>query len=377
MRIGFDAKRAFHNFRGLGNYSRTVLEGLGKYYPANEYYLYTPPFRSTRSRGWISKNPGLEVKTPSSFWGKLFPGLWRSVYLADILKHDKLDVYHGLSHELPPYVQDLNMKTVVTIHDLLFLRLPQFFSAVDRRVYKEKFTHSCRVADRIIAISEQTKQDLLEYWSIPEEKIKVIYQSCNPIYFKEHTDADQQAIKIKYALPDHFLLYVGAMVASKNVLGLLKAFSKISSEHQLVIVGKGDDVYLTEIVTLIKDLKIVDRVIFLDFVDANDLPIIYKLATCFVYPSFFEGFGLPVIEAIASGTPAVTSRGTSLEEAGGPGALYIDPYKEDDISDGIEKVLNDSVLREKLIKDGKEHADLFKLETTTSNLYSLYQELFA
>ncbi len=375
MKIGFDAKRAFCNFRGLGNYSRTLLEGLAKYYPDNGYFLYSPPIRTLSGKAWRTQFPKFNVVTPRMLIGKIFHGIWRSIYLSDVVKKDSLNIYHGLSHELPPYINELNIKTVVTIHDLLFERLPDYFSAIDRRVYRRKCSYSCQVANKIIAVSNQTKKDLVEFWNIPEEKVRVIYQSYSSCFDNVCTDQEKNEIKVRLQLPNDFILYVGALTANKNLIGLIKAYALAGVKEKLVIVGRGSRVYKAELSNLIDELNLGSKVIFLHGVETKELPAIYQQATCFAFPSFYEGFGIPVIEALASGIPVVTSKDTSMEEAGGGGAVYADPYSCEDIAEKLKNVLNNSLLRDELIKKGKEHAKLFSPERTARELMALYEEL--
>ena len=194
MRIGFDAKRVFHNFRGLGNYGRTLLEGLYQFYPEHCYLLYTPPFQDIRSVDWEKKFSSFRVCTPTGFLERSFPSFWRRFLLGKKLERDELDIYHGLSHDLPAGVRVGKPKTVVTIHDLIFLRFPQFFPWIDRCVYLNKLRHACNRADVILAICEQTKNDLIEFLHIHEDRIRVIYQGVHPRFYENRDERKFQGI---------------------------------------------------------------------------------------------------------------------------------------------------------------------------------------
>ena len=172
MKIGFDAKRAFFNPTGLGNYSRTLISSLSNRFPDHEYFLYSP--KVSHNGLFSADTNNLQLRIPAGLIAKLAPALWRSYGMNRTLKQDKLDLYHGLSHELPAGIKKTKIPSVVTIHDLIYLRYPKYYPAMDRWVYDKKFRHSCRVADRIIAVSEQTRRDLIEFFNVIPEKITVI-----------------------------------------------------------------------------------------------------------------------------------------------------------------------------------------------------------
>ena len=181
LRIGYDAKRLFNNFTGLGNYSRTLLANLAEYYPDNAYFLYSPKIAKNDETHFFLNSALFNVQLP-----KRGPGAyWRSVGIKrDLLKH-KIQLFHGLSHEIPLGLEKANIRSIVTIHDLIFERFPEHYPFIDRKIYSLKFRYACRHADHIVAISENTKQDIIEFYDIPPEKISVIYQSCHERYMVE------------------------------------------------------------------------------------------------------------------------------------------------------------------------------------------------
>jgi hypothetical protein len=179
MRIGYDAKRAFNNFSGLGNYSRTLIRQMQLRFPDNQYILYTP---SVDSELEIPIPENTIIITPEEFTEKLFPSIWRSFGLAGRAQKDKLDIYHGLSNELPSGIAKSGVKSVVTIHDLIFFRYPELYKPIDRMIYRRKLEYCVKSADMIIAVSEQTRNDLLRFSSASPGKITVAYKSCNQSY---------------------------------------------------------------------------------------------------------------------------------------------------------------------------------------------------
>ncbi len=376
MKIGFDAKRTFHNFRGLGNYSRTLMESLFKYYPDNEYYLYTPLYKDHRALAWAKKHSKGRVITPKFSGGKMMSSAWRSLFLTPVLEKDNLDIYHGLSHELPPGIGKSKIKSVVTIHDLIFMRYPEYFPQIDRWVYKKKFKAATEMADKVVAICEQTKTDLIELLGCPEEKIQVVHQSCSPDFYSRKEDAGLEAIRAKFELPEYYILYVGALEERKNALSLVKAFSRLKDHipHELILVGRGKE-YKKQIEKEIINQGLQLRVKILETVENDDLPAIYQAASLFVLPSFFEGWGVPIVEALFSETPVITSKGSCFPESAGEYSQFVDPHSIEDIADNIEKVLFDEELQKEMIYHGRIHAEKFHWKNTSANLMELYKGL--
>jgi glycosyltransferase involved in cell wall biosynthesis len=380
MKIAFDAKRAFFNFRGLGNYSRIFIDSLLEFYPEHTYRLYTPAFKDPRAVLWQQDHPAAEIVTPEGQLVKKWPALWRSALLRPQLQQDGIDVYHGLSNELPFFWQHggpQRIKSVVTIHDLLIFRQPQFYPWIDRRMYARKMAHSCQVADRIIAISQQTKVDLMHYLDVDEEKIDVVYQSCDPAYYQRATDAFKQDVRQRWQLPKDYILYVGAINPAKNLATLLTAYAASSANGQLalVLVGRGPDDYRQRLQAQAEQLGITQSLRFCQDVPMNELPTIYQMATMLTYPSFFEGFGIPIIEALFSQTPVITSKDGCFTEAGGPSCRYIDPRDSEDLTQAISDLCDNSDLRQSMVAGGSRYVTRFHRKQTASDLMSVYQSL--
>jgi glycosyltransferase involved in cell wall biosynthesis len=376
MKIGFDAKRAFHNFRGLGNYSRNLLEGLFKYYPNEEYYLYTPAFQDKRAIEWGKRNSLGKIITPNKMRGKIMSSAWRSLFLTSALKQDQIDIYHGLSHELPPGIGKSKIKSIVTIHDLIFMRYPEFFPQIDRWVYKKKFSSAIDMADMVLAICEQTKEDLIELLKCPADKIRVHHQSCSPEYYYRKSEEELENVFKKFELPEFYILYVGALEERKNALSLVKAFSRIKDHipHDLILVGQGKE-YKKLIEKEIVNQGLQLRVKILSHVDNIDLPCIYQGASLFVLPSFFEGWGVPIVEALFSETPVITSKGSCFPESAGDYSLFIDPNCIEDLADKMEKVLFDEDMQKEMSTRGRMHAEKFHWKNTTDNLMDIYSKI--
>lgn len=375
MKVGYDAKRVFHNWRGLGNYSRDLITGLEKFFPGHDYILFSMDYTDQRALDFEEKNPRLKVVKPKTFFSRLFPSLWRSGY-SKLFDEYELDIFHGLSHELPRKRNNSKTKFVVTIHDLIFIRYPEYFPAVDRKVYMAKVKYACKVADVIVAICEQTKNDLVEILEVPAAKIRVAYQSCNPIFFNKLSSDQIKNVLSKYSLNDEYFLFVGAFEERKNVLTLIDAYYHFGKSKKLVLVGKGKN-YKKEMVKKITSLGLEDCVTILEGIPLEDLPAIYQGAFAFCFPSFFEGFGIPLIESLFSGKPVITTNGSCFPEVAGPGGLYCDPNNAFEITKAMELLSVDSVTYNKLSQEGLEHVSKFLPENTNKVMMDVYEELLS
>lgn len=372
LKIGFDAKRAFLNTTGLGNYSRSLIMALSQFFPDNTYFLYTPKTKYPRLTGHFHARKNLEIRQPPPI--PLFRNMWRSKFMTAGLKKDALDIYHGLSHELPFGIRKTGIKSVVTIHDLIFFRYPEYYKLADRKIYEAKFRYACKHADAIIAVSEQTKRDLQTFLQVPEEKIRVIYQSCNPAFSEPWEEEQLYAIQSRYQLPPRYVLYVGTIEIRKNLLQLIQALQKLPEEVKCVVVGK-PTAYLEEIRVFMHVNGMEDRVHFFHDVPYDILPAFFQMAELFVYPSRFEGFGIPVLEAITAGIPVIAAKGSCLEEAGGPGSIYLDPDDVQGMADAIAALWDDPQRSAEMVFEGLQYALRFSDKQIAGEVAALYESL--
>lgn len=369
MRIGFDAKRFFQNATGLGNYARSVLGGLVEYFPEHAYTLYAPP--PTQLPTFAS---GATVRIPGP-WGRTFPTLWRSFGIPKTAASDHLNIYHGLSHELPLRAFAPGVRTVVTVHDLLFLTHPHLYPWLDRHIYTLKYKKSCQRADMVVTVSQKTAEDVQTIFNLPPERVRVAYQSCDPAFGRLLSAAQKRKLRRHYGLPEEFILFVGSLIPRKGVHTLFRALECLpaASRTPLVIVGQG---WLEGALRAqAQKSKRTSQVHFLGRVPLADLPGIYQLARVFAYPSQAEGFGIPLVEAQISGLPAVTSTGSCFAETAGPAALYTTPGDADELAQALERLLTNSTLRQNMIQSGHEHAKRFHRRQTSTRLMDIYQEL--
>ena len=370
MRIGFDAKRIFFNRSGLGAYSRDSVALLSRYCPGHDYLLFSP--REGNPVGFDLPE-GVRTLYPEGIFRR-FPSLWRSYSMSGSLRRHGVDIYHGLSNELPADIRRAEVRSVVTIHDLIFVRYPQLYKPIDRWLYTRKYARSCRDADRIIAVSGQTRDDLVAFWKIPPEKIDVVYQGCNPIFYDKATDEELSRVRKKYALPEHYLLSVGTVEERKNLLLAVQAIAERGIDTELVVCGRRTP-YADRIGRYAADHGVANRIHFLSGVETADLPALYQMAGALVYASLFEGFGIPILEGLNSGIPVITTRGGVFPETGGDACLYVDPTSTEQMADAIERALGDSVLRAELVERGFRHAARFRQERIAADLMRVYRSL--
>lgn len=356
LTIGFDAKRYFFNHTGLGNYSRYVIDGYSSMYPADSLKLFSP-----------RKVPSPKAIVPRG--GALHRWYWRTLGMVDTADFKSCEIYHGLSNELP--LKGSATKKIVTIHDVIFRRAPELYSFWDRWIYHWKTKKACAQADKIIAVSAFTKQDLMKYYGVSSEKIEVVYQDSHPQFGLPVEPC--VATRTKYNLPKDYVLCVGTIEERKSQLTLIQAIEH--TDYPLVLVGKKTN-YWKQIASYLESRPgLKARVLVLDQADFKDFPALYRMARVFVYPSRLEGFGIPVLEALHVGTPVVTRAGTVMEEALGNAGLL---FKDNDLADltaQIKKLYQDDDLRKACIEEGKKQVLKFSKEKTITQLHHIYHAL--
>ena len=363
LKIGFDAKRIVRNGTGLGSYGRTLVNDLASY--PLELRLYAPDQGRDELRQQIRQQENVSFCYPAQSALPFSKALWRSKGIVSDLKRDGIKVFHGLSGELPIGIRQSGIKSVVTIHDLIFLRHPEFYHWIDTKIYAWKFRQTLREVDHIIAISECTKRDILAYGKVDERKISVIYQSCAPKF-----SVSQSATP-----SNRYILSVGSIEARKNILLAVKALPYLPEAVSLVIVGRHTP-YTDEVIAYAKKEGLTHRIKIMHGVSDEELPKLYAGAEAFVYPSRYEGFGIPIIEAISCGLPVVACTGSCLEEAGGPDALYVDPDDAEAMAQAIKQVLRGAEGREARIERSQKYIKRFAGNDVAGQVVELYRRLY-
>ncbi len=371
MIIAYDAKRAFNNNRGLGNYSRDTIRIMANHMKNDIFDLYTPTINVNIS---FNKPNNAKLIMPK---GLVKGSVWRTFGIANETKRRGTSLYHGLSNELPYGMEKTKIPTIVTMHDLIFMRHPELYPFIDRFFYEKKYLHSCFIADRIIAVSKQTKDDIMSFWGISGDKISVVYQGCNPLFQNVQYDSERlEMIRRKYSLPHDFILTVGAIEPRKNHLFLIKTIEKYGIDIPLVIIGRHTS-YSKTLYDYIYTHSLHDKILLLENVNYLDMPLLYRCAIVFVYVSLFEGFGIPLVEALKSELPIIATCDCCYEESGGPSSVYVSQDDMDELASAITNVVGDSELRHKMITEGFEYSHCFDDDTIAYNLAKEYWSLLS
>lgn len=373
MKIGFDAKRAFNNSTGLGNYARLLIKSLIQNFPEHKYYLFTPKIDEKFKNEFIDFKQ-VEIIKPEGFLNKKFPSAWRSFSVGDIVNNLELDVFHGLSNELPTGINQQKTKCVVTIHDLIFLRYPNYYNNIDAYIYKKKFKNACQNADLVLATSIQTELDISDFFQTEKSKIKVLYQACDDAFAKTYSEQEKHIVSQKYQLPNKFILSVGTIETRKNQLTILQALNNLESNWHLVLIGKKTS-YADEILDYANTHQLQNRLQIFENISFADLPIIFQCASLFAYISEFEGFGIPVLEAMQSKVLTVTSNVSSLPEVIGNQEQTINPQKPEELVHFVNNTFCNQNLVNEMILNAKTRANSFDKNVIAKELFQHYFQL--
>lgn len=373
LKIGFDAKRAVRNFTGLGNYSRLIVDALARRYPDNHYTLYAPDYKPNPRLDPILSLPNVELKLPRTTFAKALPSIWRVSSITDDIASDGIDIFHGLSNELPLNIAKSAIPSVVTIHDVIFRHFPQCYKPIDRKIYDYKFSKAARAATRVIAISRCTRDDIVNAYDIPAEKIDIVYQGCDPSFSRQVTDDEINSLRAKYALFGPFIVTIGTVETRKNQLLAVKALRGLPDDITLVIVGRPTP-YADEIKRYIADNRLTRRVKWIEGAPFADLPVFYRASLFSTYTSRYEGFGLPVIESLSASTPVIIASGSCLEEAGGPDTPVVDPDDTDALIHQCRQLIDSPSLRASIAQAGREYVARFNQSTFTTEVMNVYQK---
>ena len=356
LKIGFDAKRLFNNDTGLGNYSRTLLNNLIKYYPEHEYHLFTDKIELNSYEEYYTKE-GCHVHVAKRALKKW----WRTYGVSQLINELKLDIFHGLSHEIPLGINP-KTKTVVTFHDLIYEVNPQLFSWVDRNLYKIKYRSSARRANHIVAVSNETKGDLENIYRIPKNKISVIYQTLNSTFLSQPNKVSEQ---------DYFL-FVGSLIKRKGLQFIIEAYKLLPEKKRkkMVVIGKGP--YKKYCQNLIDKYELSEYFIFIKSVNNIDLYKYYDDSIALILPSMHEGFGIPIIESLLRKRPVITTADSAMAEAAGPGGIMVEVGNISQLANAIS-LIQDSDFNNSLGAKGYDYAlrtfDPLKLSNQLIDLY--------
>jgi len=381
MKIGIDIRLIGKNRTGDEAYFFNLVKNLAVAGKENEYYLYIDrdPEKDTALKKEISK---LElgnsfkivfINSPNRFW-------WNLWALPAYLKKNPVDIFH--TQYIAPFWLPKNIKLVLTIHDISFNFFPQHIKKSDLFFLKTLIPRSVKRADKIITVSESEQQRIIKFYKIAPEKIEFAYNGVNFERFNhKYSNSEKEEIREKYNLPEKFLLYVGTLQPRKNIPALVETLKAYLDKYpdkniKLLIAGNRQaHNFDRKIDEAVGKYNLQSSVIFPGWIEESDKPIIYQLASCFVFPSLYEGFGIPIIEAMAAGIPVVSSNKSSLLEVGKDAAVFVDPANHAEFAEKIHEALTNENLRNNLVQRGKKVAREYSWQKTAEKVLKVYKSV--
>jgi glycosyltransferase involved in cell wall biosynthesis len=374
MKIGFNAVLLEERVSGITEYIENLLTAILAYDTQNDYFCYFSKFVLEEKLSLFKK--GKCIKTPLTNRSlQRIP--WEQFYWRGQLRRDKIELYHSPFFHIP-LTFPREIKVVITVHDLIAVKYPETVLPLRAAFLKLAVPHSIKRADKIICLSEATRQDIVSLYNISSERIVVIPNGVNPQYRVVEDKSKLSEARRRLNLPPRYILFVGHLEPRKNIVRLLRAYALLKKEfkieEKLLIVGKENWLYQPIFNELTK-LNLKNEISFLGYLFPQDMVYIYNLAQLFVFPSLYEGFGLPPLEAMACGIPVVSSCYPPMSEVAGEAGILVNPYREEEIAKGIYQGLTDAQLRERLIKEGLKRVKLFTWEEAARRTVTVYHSL--
>jgi len=368
MRIGIDARMTHYRQAGISQYTLQLLEGLARCDPADEFVI----LQSRKSKEPILRRPNFATR-------RLYTPCHHRLeqYLLPLeITPLRLDILHSTDF-IPPFWRRRNCRSVITVHDLVFLMYPDLLTKESARYYGQ-IDEAVKSSDAIIAVSQATKMDLIRLLGVSEKKITVIYESASPIFRPLNREEVSEHVRARFGLTGDFVLFVSTIEPRKNVPNLLRAFRLLLDNYhpkvKLVLAGEKGWLF-EEVYQLADTLKLGEDALFLGRVKTEELLWLYNAAKALVAPSLYEGFGLPPLEAMACGTPVITSNISALPEVVGDAGMLVDPQDVEDISVAIWRILGDDQLRASLVEKGFKRAAVFSWDKAAQETLALYHSL--
>jgi glycosyltransferase involved in cell wall biosynthesis len=372
MRIGIDARDAIRPEQGITVLTAFFLHGLAEAAGDDEVVQYIDDFPRDGSTGLdIVEAPGFSVH---SLQGR--GQIWRQFSLPTALKRDKIEVFHSLTSTIP---FRRPCPTVVTICDLFHKVHPELLPPRTRRKISVLFAHAAGQANHIIAISENTKREIVTFYNVPEDKVSVVYPGVNPLYqplAPDSTGKQAENALTRYGIKQPYLLHVGGLTENRNIDGMLDALVVLRHTHpELSLVLVGRPLWGFDLESRLSEKLLCDNVVHMRYIPNEELRVLYNKAEALLLPSFYEGFGMPIVEAMACGTPVVTSNTSAMPEAAGDAGLLVDPRDTKAIADAALRILEDDSLRQDLAVKGFAHATRFSWKNNAEQTIKVYHSL--
>jgi len=334
VRIGFDAKRFFENKSGLGSFSRNLIKSLITDHPQHEYFLYTPKQPSKEVIQKYLDISNVKIRYPKNENGNF----WRTRGILKDLARDEIDIYHGLSNEIPFGIHKIRIKTVVTIHDLIFKEFKEDHGVMDRMIYDWKSKYACHHADKIVTISKSSQQKIMDYYGIPASEVTVVYQDIDSIFEERTTQDQQEQVLQDLNVPTEFALFVGNDSRRKNLITVIRSLTHLKEERSLVLVLNKRELN-KKIKDIIRQYNLYNRITILVDISINSLKVLYTQAKCLVYPSLLEGWGLPVEEALACNTLVIVPNAYPFTEHHSDGKVLLSDTEDPvEMAERIESI---------------------------------------
>lgn len=374
MRIGIDARLLTYR-RGMGNYIRYMLAELANLPGKDQFVLYVNDLRAAE---YAPKDPRFMIRKIRS----TFYPFWEQISLPLAVKHDRLDVLHCPANTAPIFLPK-PLKLILTIHDVMYLfpnsilpQSPSLYQRAGRLYYRWMTPQAAKRAVRIMTVSESSKRDIADKLCVPSEKIQMVYEAGNATCRRFNDPLPVLEVKKHYAIEGRYVFALGALDPRKNTVHVIRAYTRLlriySQPVQLVLAGLSQEAK-NKFNVLVSELGLNGKVVVLGFISEQELAALYNGAELFLYPSLYEGFGMPVLEAMTCGAPVVTSPSGSLPEIAGDAALMVDPHNPDEIAEAMLRILSDNLLRERLIKMGMEQAGRFSWAHTARQVLDVYR----
>lgn len=373
MKISIDGRAAtLYRGTGIGTYTYQLINNFNQIDFLNDYTILIPE----KSRLELRLKSNFSISKSSDNNESNF---WKFTRCPNTLENFKYDIYHSPQNGIG-LAENTPCPSVITLHDIIPLKMPETVSDVFLKIFNEQLPKILNTANGIITVSEFSKHDICTTLNYPEDKVFVTHLAAEDIYRPLNKKHCKDFLRRKYNINDDFILYVGGFSPRKNILGLIEAFSlvksKSSSPLKLVIIGRHGlsyELYKKRAI----ELNLDSSVIFPGFIEVDDMPMFYSASSMLVYPSFYEGFGLPPLESMACGTPVISSSLTSVPEVSGAASLLVNPSSIDDISSAILRVLNDKEFASELIKTGLIHSSKFNWKKTAYNTLDAYENILS
>jgi glycosyltransferase involved in cell wall biosynthesis len=375
MTIAFDVSHIRRRRAGIGRLSMLLLRGLLSADQQREYLLHGwgPDLDDDTLRSFLQPNVRLATARVPGIVKRMYWNVLRIPRLETFTGH--FDIFHGAEPLLPPVG---NRRSIITVHDLAYKKFPHFFNTLNARKWDILYRRAILETDAVIVPSENTRNDLLEMFNIPSGKIQVVHPPINPIFSSTGSSEAKAEIRAKFSIPGQFILFVGTIEPRKNIARLVKAFEDFlrgnNAPVSLVIVGGAGWLY-QDVMKTIETSAVRKNILLLDYVTDADLAELYRSAMMFVFPSLYEGHGFPVMEAMASGVPVITSNNSSLKEIGKDVALLIDAENTASITEALQRLYSDEGLRRQMTASGLERAAQYSVKNAVDVILRLYSSL--